>query len=147
MLALLQRVKQAKVTVAGTLVGEIGPGLLVFVGIEKADTEAHAERLLKRLLAYRVFSDGEGRMNRSLTEVQGGLLLVPQFTLCADTGKGNRPNFSPAATPADGQRLFGHLLACARAALGPVPSGRFGAYMEVSLQNDGPVTFLLRTGA
>ncbi|MGD8515168.1 MAG: D-aminoacyl-tRNA deacylase, partial [Granulosicoccaceae bacterium] len=114
MIGLLQRVTQAKVEVDGETIGEIGPGLLVLVGVARADSEAQADRLLERLLGYRVFEDDEGRMNRSLTDVKGGLLLVPQFTLTADTGRGTRPSFTPAAAPEDGERLFSYLLERAR---------------------------------
>lgn len=144
MIGLLQRVSEASVSVDGTRVAAIGRGLLVLVGVEQGDGEAEAERLLERLLAYRVFPDAEGRMNLDLKQVQGGLLLVPQFTLAADTRKGNRPSFTPAASPAEGERLFAHL--CARAAAAHTPLGRgvFGADMQVALVNDGPVTFWLR---
>lgn len=145
MIGLLQRVRRASVEVAGETVGEIGAGLLVLVGVERGDGEAQAERLLERLLGYRVFEDDAGRMNRSLQEIGGGLLLVPQFTLAADTRKGSRPSFTPAAAPADGERLFDYLLIQARAAHPDVASGRFGATMQVSLVNDGPVTFWLQT--
>ena len=147
MIGLLQRVTQAEVRVRGEVVGAIGAGLLVLVGVEKGDSGAEAERLLERLLAYRVFTDEQGRMNRSVMDVAGSLLLVPQFTLPADTRKGNRPSFTPAAAPEDGRRLFDHLLAKAGQRLPPerLASGRFGADMRVSLTNDGPVTFWLRT--
>ncbi len=145
MIGLLQRVSQAAVRVDDELIGEIGPGLLVLVGVQKGDDEARAERLLQRLLGYRVFPDGEGRMNRSLVDVEGGLLLVPQFTLPADTRKGTRPGFSTAAPPEEGRRLFHHLLQRAREQHSPVAAGRFGADMQVSLTNDGPVTFWLET--
>ncbi len=145
MLGLLQRVSQARVEVAGETVGAIGPGLLVLVGVERNDSAAQAERLLERLLGYRVFADGDGRMNRSLRDTGGGLLLVPQFTLAADTGKGSRPGFSTAAPPAQAERLFAALLDQAQQRHAPVASGRFGADMQVSLTNDGPVTFLLQS--
>lgn len=144
MIGLLQRVSEAGVKVAGAEVGRIGPGLLVFVGVEKGDGEAQAERLLERLLSYRVFSDEQGRMNRSLAEVGGGLLLVSQFTLAADTDKGTRASFSSAAEPEDGRRLFDYLVGKARVAHPEVATGEFGAHMEVALVNDGPVTFRLR---
>lgn len=143
MIGLLQRVTRARVTVAGEPVGAIAAGLLVLVGVERGDGEAQAARLLERLLGYRVFADADGRMNRSLADTGGGLLLVPQFTLPADTQKGTRPSFTPAAAPADGERLFRHLLGLAEAAHAPVASGRFGADMQVELVNDGPVTFWL----
>lgn len=144
MIGLLQRVSEARVAIAGEAVAAIGPGLLVLVGVEHGDGERQAERLLQRLLGYRVFADDAGRMNRSLQEVQGGLLLVPQFTLAADTTKGMRPSFTPAAAPAEGQRLFTYLVTQARACYDRVDSGRFGADMQVSLTNDGPVTFWLQ---
>lgn len=143
MLALLQRVSQARVTVGGHDIGRIDDGLLVFIGVEKGDGEAQADRMLERLLGYRVFSDSEGRMNRSVTDTGGGLLLVPQFTLPADTRKGTRPSLSPAAAPEVGRRVFAYLVDRARAAHGKVASGEFGADMKVSLTNDGPVTFML----
>ena len=144
MIALLQRVTQAAVEVDGTNVGKIGPGLMVLVCAERGDGEAEADRLLERVLGYRVFADAAGKMNLSLCEVQGGLLLVPQFTLAADTHKGMRPSFTPAAAPAEGERLFGYFAAKARAAHAAVATGRFGAHMQVSLVNDGPVTIWLR---
>jgi len=144
MIALLQRVTQAAVEVDGTNVGKIGPGLMVLVCAERGDGEAQADRLLERVLGYRVFADAAGKMNLSLREVQGGLLLVPQFTLAADTHKGMRPSFTPAAAPAEGERLFDYFAARARAAHAVVETGRFGAHMQVSLTNDGPVTIWLR---
>jgi D-tyrosyl-tRNA(Tyr) deacylase len=143
MIALLQRVSSARVDVAGETVGAIGPGLLVLVGIQPRDDERTAGRLLERLLAYRVFGDGQGRMNRSLTDTGGGLLLVSQFTLAADTRKGNRPGFSTAAAPAEAERLFAHLVDCALRTHPVVATGRFGAEMRVSSCNEGPVTFWL----
>nr|WP_269216793.1 D-aminoacyl-tRNA deacylase [Pseudomonas sp. PLB05] len=140
---MLQRVARASVEVAGDTVGAIGPGLLVFVGIEPADDEAACGRMLRRLLEYRVFADSEQRMNLSLQDVGGGLLLVSQFTLAADTRSGRRPSFSTAAPPAQGERLFDHLVSLARDLHPEVQTGRFGADMQVSLVNDGPVTFLL----
>jgi D-tyrosyl-tRNA(Tyr) deacylase len=145
MIGLLQRVSEAAVRVDDERIGEIGPGLLVLVGVQKGDDEARADRLLQRLLGYRVFPDENGRMNRSLVDVEGGLLLVPQFTLPADTRKGTRPGFSTAAPPEEGERLFHHLLRQARERHSPVAAGRFGADMQVSLTNDGPVTFWLET--
>ena len=144
MIGLLQRVRSASVGVDGETVAEIGPGLLVLVGVEHGDGEAQADRLLERVLGYRIFEDSQGRMNLGLRDVQGGLLLVPQFTLAADTRKGMRPSFSPAADPAEGQRLFDYLLGGAREAHGLVAGGVFGAHMQVALVNDGPVTFWLR---
>ena len=145
MIGLLQRVARAHVEVDGRVIGAIGPGLLVLVGVQRGDTTADGERLLERLLGYRVFDDGEGRMNRSLLDIGGGLLLVPQFTLAADTRRGSRPGFSPAADPAVARDLFTVLLATARAAHPGVAAGEFGAHMLVSLVNDGPVTFWLDT--
>ncbi|MGM0536650.1 MAG: D-aminoacyl-tRNA deacylase [Pseudomonadota bacterium] len=145
MKALIQRVKHASVTVDGREVGAIGTGLLALVGVEKGDDEAAADRLLHRLLHYRVFPDEAGRMNRNLQQAEGGLLLVSQFTLAADTRKGLRPSFSSAAPPAEGERLFHYLLECAEAAWPGVASGEFAADMQVSLVNDGPVTFLLES--
>ena len=144
MIGLLQRVTQARVEVGGAGVGAIGAGLLVLVCAERGDGEAEADRLLERVLGYRVFGDAAGKMNLSLLEVQGGLLLVPQFTLAADTHKGMRPSFTPAAAPAEGERLFDYFAAQARAAYAKVETGRFGAHMQVSLTNDGPVTIWLR---
>jgi D-tyrosyl-tRNA(Tyr) deacylase len=144
MIALLQRVSQAKVEVDAACVGKIGPGLLVLLCAERGDGEPEADRLLARVLGYRVFGDAGGKMNLSLRDVQGGLLLVPQFTLAADTHKGMRPSFTPAAAPADGERLFHYFAAGARAAHPAVETGRFGAHMRVSLTNDGPVTIWLR---
>lgn len=145
MIGLLQRVAQAKVDVDGKTVAEIDAGLLVLVGVQRDDDEARARRLLERLLGYRVFPDATGRMNLSLTDTGGGLLLVPQFTLAAATRKGTRPSFTPAAVPEEGRRLFACLVELARAAHSPVASGRFGADMQVSLVNDGPVTFWLES--
>jgi D-tyrosyl-tRNA(Tyr) deacylase len=144
MIGLLQRVSEARVEVEGEIVGEIDAGLLVLIGVERGDGEAQAERLLERLLSYRVFADAEGKMNLSLRDLGGGLLLVPQFTLAADTRKGMRPSFTPAAPPAEGERLFNVLTVLARQQHTRVATGRFGAHMQVSLINDGPVTFWLR---
>lgn len=143
MIALIQRVTHAEVVVAGETVGHIGRGLLALVGVERGDTEKQAERLLERLLDYRVFADADGRMNLSIRDVHGGLLLVPQFTLAADTRKGTRASFTPAAPPEQGRALFDYLLCEARDNHPEVASGRFGADMQVSLTNDGPVTFWL----
>ncbi|SER60120.1 D-tyrosyl-tRNA(Tyr) deacylase [Azotobacter beijerinckii] len=145
MKVLIQRVAMARVTVAGEEVGAIGQGLLALVGIEPQDGPESVERMLQRLLNYRVFADAEGRMNLSLAQVGGGLLLVSQFTLAADTKSGLRPSFSSAAPPAHGQALFEALLALARERHPQVAAGRFGAHMQVELVNDGPVTFLLET--
>jgi D-tyrosyl-tRNA(Tyr) deacylase len=142
-IGLLQRVSQAEVRVDDHITGAIGAGLLVLVGVERGDGEAQADRLLERLLTYRVFPDEEGRMNRSLQDIRGGLLLVSQFTLAADTRKGTRPGFSPAAEPAEGRRLFDYLVAKARSQHTVVQTGEFGAHMRVNLTNDGPVTFWL----
>lgn len=145
MKALIQRVSQAQVEVAGKVVGAIDRGLLVLLGVERDDDEARAERLLDRLLRYRVFADEAGRMNRSLTDIGGGLLVVSQFTLVADTRSGLRPSFSSGAPPALGEALYEHLVARARERHPQVACGRFGADMQVSLVNDGPVTFLLES--
>ena len=144
MIALLQRVSQASVTVEGQLVGAINAGLMVLVCAERGDTPQQADVLLAKLLGYRVFGDAAGKMNLSIVDVAGGLLLVPQFTLAADTKSGTRPSFTPAAAPADGLRLFDHFVRQARARHAQVETGRFGADMKVSLTNDGPVTFWLQ---
>ena len=145
MLALIQRVTQAAVHVDGERVGAIGPGLLALVGIEPGDGDAQIVRMCERLLGYRVFADGDGRMNRSLADSGGGLLLVSQFTLAADTSSGMRPGFGTAAPPAEAERTFARLLQTCREKHAPgVETGRFGAHMTVSLVNDGPVTFLLK---
>ncbi|MCW5611358.1 MAG: D-tyrosyl-tRNA(Tyr) deacylase [Rubrivivax sp.] len=143
MLALLQRVREARVEVAGETVGAIGPGLLVFVCAEPADTPAQAAKLVDKLLKLRIFADEAGRMNRSVQDVAGGLLLVSQFTLAADTAGGNRPGFSAAAPPALGRALYDEVLRVARARHAPVAAGVFGADMQVHLVNDGPVTIPL----
>ena len=145
MIALLQRVTEARVEVAGQLRGEIGPGLLVFVGVRPDDDAARGTRLLARLLDYRVFPDDAGRMNRSLRDTAGGLLLVPQFTLAADTRAGTRPGFSTAAPPDHARVLFHDLLQQARGLHPDVAGGEFGAHMQVRLVNDGPVTFWLES--
>jgi len=147
MIGLLQRVTAAQVTVANEVIAAIGPGLLVLVGIEQHDTEQHAARLLSRLLDYRVFADAAGKMNLSVRDINGGVLLVPQFTLAADTRKGLRPSFTPAAAPQIASQLFDHLVQHARHQYPTIATGHFGADMQVTLTNDGPVTFLLRTGA
>jgi D-tyrosyl-tRNA(Tyr) deacylase len=144
MIGLLQRVSEARVEVGSATVGRIAAGLLVLIGVERGDSPAEADRLLERLVTYRVFPDADGRMNLGLLDTGGGLLLVPQFTLAAETRKGTRPGFSTAADPAEGQRLFGHLVQEARRRLPVVQTGEFGAHMRVSLTNDGPVTFWLR---
>ncbi|MBI3575119.1 MAG: D-tyrosyl-tRNA(Tyr) deacylase [Gammaproteobacteria bacterium] len=145
MIGLLQRVSQASVTVNGKTVGAIGRGILVLVGVERGDDEAKADRLLERLLGYRLFPDAEGKMNRSVQDIGGGLLLVPQFTLAADTDKGMRASFTSAADPDTGRRLFEYLSQRARSAHAPVATSRFGADMQVTLTNDGPVTFWLES--
>lgn len=144
MIGLLQRVSEARVDVAGATVSAIATGLLVMVGVERGDGEAQAERLLGRILAYRVFPDHQGRMNLSVADIHGDLLLVPQFTLAADTRKGMRPSFTPAAPPEQGERLFNYLLSSARRLHPRVAAGRFGADMRVHLVNDGPATFWLQ---
>ncbi|MCB1742199.1 MAG: D-tyrosyl-tRNA(Tyr) deacylase, partial [Gammaproteobacteria bacterium] len=140
MLGLLQRVSEAAVRVDGEELARIDRGLLVLVGVEREDDAAAAERLAHKLLNYRVFEDADGKMNLSLTDIGGGLLLVSQFTLPADTRKGLRPSFTPAAPPQQAERLFDHLVTTCRASHAPVGTGRFGAHMAVSLVNDGPVT-------
>ena len=144
MIALIQRVTTARVFVDGQTRGEIGAGILGLIGVEQGDGATEGTRLLERLLDFRVFADSAGRMNRSLRDVGGGLLLVPQFTLAADTTSGHRPGFSTAAAPALAQQLFEQLVASARAAHPNVATGEFGAHMQVSLTNDGPVTFWLQ---
>jgi D-tyrosyl-tRNA(Tyr) deacylase len=143
MIALIQRVSSARVEVEGESVGAIGAGLLALVAVEPGDGEAQARRMVERLLGYRVFADEAGKMNRSLTDTGGGLLLVSQFTLAADTRKGMRPSFTSAATPDEGRKWFDRLVELARAAHTGVETGRFGAHMMVHLCNDGPVTFHL----
>ncbi|MNQ56472.1 D-tyrosyl-tRNA(Tyr) deacylase [compost metagenome] len=145
MKGLLQRVSAARVEVDGEVVGAIDQGLLVLVGVEPQDTEASADKLLHKLVNYRVFADAEGKMNLSLGDVGGGLLLVSQFTLAADTNSGLRPSFSTAAPPARGEALFDYLVRRAREKHPQVATGRFGANMQVHLVNDGPVTFLLQS--
>lgn len=145
MKALLQRVKFARVEVGGECVGEIAQGLLVFLGLEKHDDENAVSKMMTRLLQYRMFSDHEGKMNQSVTDVDGGVLLVSQFTLAADTRKGRRPSFSLAAEPQVAQALYEYALAELQQVHGKVASGKFGADMQVSLLNDGPVTFMLES--
>jgi D-tyrosyl-tRNA(Tyr) deacylase len=145
MIALVQRVSEASVRVDGQVVGTIGPGVLAFVGMVHTDSEASGERLLSRVLQYRLFADAEGRMNRSVQDTGGGLLLVPQFTLAADTSRGNRAGFSTAAAPAQAAALFAALVALARSRHVPLACGVFGASMQVALVNDGPVTFWLES--
>lgn len=143
MISVIQRVLEARVTVEGRTVGEIGPGLLALVAVERGDQPANAARMVERLLGYRVFADTEGRMNRSLADTGGGLLLVSQFTLAADTAKGTRASFTPAAPPDEAERLFNEVVALARSRHPVVATGEFGAEMTVSLVNHGPVTFRL----
>lgn len=147
MKAVLQRVTEACVTVNGELIGRVGRGLLVLLCAERGDTEIQADKMLAKILKLRIFNDDDGKMNRSLQDVAGGLLVVSQFTLVADTSSGNRPGFSSAAPPADGQRLYDYFVAQARAAHAVVQTGRFGADMQVALINDGPVTIPLRIDA
>jgi D-tyrosyl-tRNA(Tyr) deacylase len=141
--ALLQRVSQASVSVAGETVGAIGPGMLVLLGLDRSDDRAVAERMIDKLLGWRMFADSEGRMNSSIVDTGGGILLVSQFTLSADTRKGLRPSFSSAMPPGEAQALYDDLLTTLQARHAPVAAGRFGADMQVALVNDGPVTFLL----
>jgi len=143
MIGLIQRVSRAEVRVGGETVGAIARGLLAFIAVRREDSETEADRLLERLLSYRVFPDAEGRMNLSTRDIGAALLLVPQFTLAADTAKGNRAGFSSAAEPTAARRLFEYLVGAARTSYPHVSSGVFGAHMEVSLINDGPVTFWL----
>ena len=150
MIGLLQRVTRASVEVDGAIVGEIGRGLLVLLGVQRGDSQREADRLLERIATYRVFDDSDGRMNVSLLDTGGALLVISQFTLAAETRKGTRPGFSTAAAPAEGERLYEHFVAQARRRIGAVATGRFGARMQVTLTNDGPVTFWLEvapTGA
>ena len=147
MIALIQRVSEAAVTVQQRTVGSIGRGILALIGIERGDDLMRGARLLERVLAYRIFEDDGGRMNLSLTDIGGGLLLVPQFTLVADTHKGTRPGFSSAETPELARVLFAQVVAAARARHAQVESGEFGAPMQVALVNDGPVTFWLRSSS
>jgi len=144
MIALLQRVSEAAVVVNENLAGEISHGILALIGVERGDTEQEAKRLLQRILAYRIFPDEADRMNLDLRQAAGQLLLVPQFTLAADTNRGNRPSFTPAAPPAEGKRLFDYLASLAKQEMEGVQTGVFGADMKVHLVNDGPVTFWLQ---
>lgn len=144
MISVIQRVSQAEVTVAGVSVGKIGRGILALVAVERGDTEAQAVRLAERILGYRIFPDAEDRMNLSVADIGGELLLVSQFTLAADTRKGTRPSFTPAAAPEEGRRLFDYFVGQVRARHPRVGTGQFGADMRVALVNDGPVTFTLR---
>ncbi|HEB56185.1 MAG TPA: D-tyrosyl-tRNA(Tyr) deacylase [Gammaproteobacteria bacterium] len=147
MIALIQRVQKACVEVEGSCIGEIGLGILALVGVEKRDDKAQADRLLQRILGYRIFADRDDKMNLSLNDTGGGLLLVPQFTLVADTRKGMRPSFSTAAEPDKGRNLFEYLGQQAKEKHSQVAFGQFGADMQVTLTNDGPVTFWLQTNA
>lgn len=144
MIALLQRVSEARVVVDGRITGEISSGILALIGVQRGDTEQQAKRLLQRLLAYRIFPDESGKMNLDLRQAGGRLLLVPQFTLAADTNSGNRPSFTPAAPPEEGKRLFNRFTELAEQELPGVQTGLFGADMQVQLINDGPVTFWLQ---
>jgi D-tyrosyl-tRNA(Tyr) deacylase len=145
MIGLIQRAARASVSTGGRPLGEIGRGILALVGVRRGDDRAAADRLLERLLTYRIFPDAHGRMNLSLRDTGGGLLLIPQFTLAADTRKGTRAGFSTAAVPALARELFAYLLEQAKNAHSPVAAGEFGADMQVELVNDGPVTFWLET--
>jgi len=144
MIALLQRVQHAHVNVDDKTIANIDKGLLVFIGVERGDSQLQANKLLSRLLAYRVFSDEDDKMNLSVQDIKGGLLLVPQFTLAADTNKGLRPSFTPAAAPDEGEILFDYFCNQAKQYYSPVETGQFGADMQVTLTNDGPVTFWLQ---
>ena len=144
MISVIQRVTRAEVTVGDESIGKIGRGLLALVAVERGDTERQAERLAERILAYRIFPDAENRMNLSVMDIRGELLLISQFTLAADTQKGSRPSFTPAAAQEEGHRLFDYFVAKVRERHPLVATGQFGAHMQVSLVNDGPVTFTLR---
>ena len=146
MLGLIQLVSQANVKIDHQIVATIDRGIMALIGIEKSDTEQYAEKLLEKIINYRIFPDSDGKMNLSLKQIEGALLLVPQFTLVAETDKGTRPGFSRGMPPEEGARLFHYLLKHARSNYSnPISAGEFGAHMEVSLCNDGPVTFLLKT--
>ncbi|NOQ16658.1 MAG: D-tyrosyl-tRNA(Tyr) deacylase [Methyloprofundus sp.] len=144
MITIIQRVSQAQVNIAGTEVGKIERGIMALVAVEKLDTEKSAQRLLERILNYRIFPDAEGRMNLNLQAIEGGLLLIPQFTLAADTNSGNRPSFTAAATPEHGKAIFNYFVEHAKSNYHSIALGQFGADMQVSLTNDGPVTFTLK---
>jgi len=144
MITIIQRVSQAQVCIAGQQAGSIKRGIMALIAVEKQDTEKSAQRLFERILNYRIFPDNENRMNLNLQSIQGGLLLVPQFTLAADTNSGNRPSFTPAASPEKGEQLFNYLVNYAQASYPNIATGQFGADMQVSLTNDGPVTFTLK---
>lgn len=143
MIGLLQRVSEARVTVDGKVVGEVSKGLLVLVCAQREDTEENAEKLAKKILAYRIFEDENGKMNKSISDVGGELLVVSQFTLAADTSRGLRPSFTPAAAPDVGERLYEHFVSAVRQSPLKVETGEFGAHMQVGLVNDGPVTIWL----
>ncbi len=143
MIGLLQRVSEARVTVDGKVIGEVGKGLLVLVCAQREDTEENAEKLAKKILAYRIFEDENGKMNKSISDVGGELLVVSQFTLAADTSRGLRPSFTPAAAPDVGERLYEHFVSAVRQSPLKVETGEFGAHMQVGLVNDGPVTIWL----
>ena len=144
MITIIQRVTQAQVCIAGVQVGKIEQGIMALVAIEKLDTEKSAQRLFERIINYRIFPDPQNRMNLNLQTIQGGLLLVPQFTLAADTNSGNRPSFTPAATSEKGEQLFNYFVSHAKCSYPYVETGQFGADMQVTLTNDGPVTFTLQ---
>lgn len=144
MIGLIQRVSFAQVLVDNSVIGRIEKGILALVGIEKQDNLLSADKLIDRIIAYRIFSDSNDKMNLSLRDINAGLLLVPQFTLAADTNKGLRPSFSSTATPEEAKRLFDHCVIYAKQKLATVATGEFGAYMQVSLCNDGPVTFMIK---
>ena len=145
MLALIQRVSQASVAIDNRINGQIGPGIVLLLGVQKGDDQAAADKLLSKVLAYRIFGDADDKMNLSLTDTNGGLLVVSQFTLAADTRKGLRPGFSTAAPPAIGEALYDYFVEQARLRHSPIETGRFGADMQVALVNDGPVTFMLES--
>ncbi|VAX00878.1 D-aminoacyl-tRNA deacylase [hydrothermal vent metagenome] len=147
MIALLQRVTQASVSVDQNIIGEIKQGLVVLLGVEQGDSEAQAKRLLQRVLNYRVFSDAQDKMNLNVSEINGGVLIVPQFTLAANTNKGNRPSFTSAAAPEDGKRLYDYFVTESKLKNANIATGQFGADMQVALVNDGPVTFTLQVKA
>ncbi len=144
MLALIQRVTSAKVDIEDRTAGQIGQGLVVFLGVEKEDTREEADKLVRKVLSYRVFSDAEGKMNLSVSDINGGLLVISQFTLAADTGRGLRPGFSSAKPPQEAEGLYNYFVANARSTHTEVATGEFAADMQVSLTNDGPVTFMLK---
>ncbi|MCF7970866.1 MAG: D-tyrosyl-tRNA(Tyr) deacylase [Methylococcaceae bacterium] len=144
MIALIQRVTQANVSVAGVQIGAIERGIMALIAIQKQDTEKSAQRLFERIVNYRIFPDADDRMNLNLQAIQGGLLLVPQFTLAADTDSGNRPSFTPAASPEKGEELFNYFVSYAKNNFPNIQTGQFGADMQVALVNDGPVTFTLK---